>query len=576
MRTVRGRITWLAILTSFAFLAAAVIWFVSMRNQTRMLNTYDRGQRIIFGRKALQLREKPIHLAIEKIGIWADLSRFVAGQKGFDQVWADLYLRKLLNSDLRATWVFDAKGKEIYSAGLEGLNPREADFKPDAKELVKMSRRSGPAYVGLRDGTAQIFATSIYAAEDTSQTKSPIGYIAFGSVIDDAALEEMGRAIGATVTFEAKPALDQTSDENVHWLTVSNYAGMPAGALRINWFGNPALLQIDSIRTTSMSLIAAFAALFVLVIVLALTRWVSEPLRGIYLGLATKDPPAIRAAASELDEFKSLADALCESVIQRERLKEWNNELESHVKERTHELQKALMVRGHFLANVSHELRTPLNGVIGMAHLLNDTGLSDEQREYAEAIVGSGEQLLVLINDLLDFEKAAAGKLTVERIPLSVDTCLARIQDSFRARAAQRGITLLVTCDPSLAGPILGDPVRITQILNNLVGNAIKFTEEGVVEVWAGIESGLVTLQVSDTGIGIPQDRLTTIFEAFEQADLSTTRKFGGTGLGLAIVRQLCDLMGGVINVTSVVGEGSTFTVRLPYVPAASALSDAA
>lgn len=576
MRTVRGRITWLAVLTSLAFLAAAIVWFFAMRNQTRMLTDYEKSQRVIFARKAMALREKPVRLVIDKIGVWQDLSRFVAGEKGFDKVWAELYIRRLLNEDLKATWVLDADGKLLYSASQGTLSAKELNLGANMRALKGMSKRAGASYFPANAGIAEVFATAVYAADDSSQQGDPIGYIAFGSVLDDTALDELGRSIGASVSFAFQVPKDQGDEPSSHYISLTDYTGRTAGALKLDWILNPALIQIESTRSTSMSLIAAFAALFVLVIVVALTRWVSEPLRGIYLGLATQDPPAIRAAASELDEFKKLADALCESVLQRERLKEWNNELESHVKERTNELQKALMVRGHFLANVSHELRTPLNGVIGMAHLLNDTRLSSEQREYAETIVASGEQLLRLINDLLDFEKAAAGKLTLERIPLNVDTCLSRIQDSFRARAAQRGNTLLVTCDPSLSSPVMGDPVRITQILNNLVGNAIKFTENGVVEVWAGLEDGLVTLQVSDTGIGIPNDRLTTIFEAFEQADLSTTRKFGGTGLGLAIVRQLSDLMGGVVTVKSTVGEGSTFTVKLPYNPVPAALSEAA
>jgi signal transduction histidine kinase len=520
MRTVRGRITWLIALTSFAFLTSAIIWFVSMRSQTRMLGTYDRIQKLAFARTILSLQQKPLRLASEKVGLWGDVGRFFQRDPKKGAQWAGTYLRGLLTPDIQAVWAFDSSGKRLFSAG------RNIDVEKGAPlkfpEITRMAQYPGStSYRRVRMDLAELMVSPIYEPDDLQRTRPVIGYLVFASVFDEPTLMEMGNAIGAEVRTQIGTGRKDDSDGTV-WIPLMDYEGKHIGALQFDWYANPALVQIETARTTSLALIAAFAALFILVIVVALTRWVSDPLRGIYAGLAANDPPAILAAASELDEFKSLADALCDAVIQRERLKEWNQELEAHVKERTHELQKALLVRGHFLANVSHELRTPLNGVIGMAYLLSDTGLNGEQQEYAETIVASGEQLLVLINDLLDFEKAAAGKLTIERIPLSVETCLSRISDSFRARAAQRGNTLIMTCDPTMRAPILGDPVRVTQILNNIVGNAIKFTENGVVEVFAGREGDDVVLQISDTGVGITAHRLGLVLEAFEQADIST------------------------------------------------------
>jgi len=557
-----------------ALLTAAILWFASMRNQTRLLQNYDQSQRLSFARKALELHSKPLRLAAEKVGLWGAVANFMTAEQGYDKQWANTTLSQLLSDDLQALWAFDANGKLLYSAGQPNLPPREVEINLDKSGLKALSGGANAAYRVSRGYLTELRAAAIHDIDDPHRQKEPVGYLVFGCRLDSETLSEMGRSVGAQVWFDEE-GVTGGKDQTVA-LPIVDFAGGSVGRLKFDWYVNPALIQLETTRTTSIAMFAAISAFLVLVIVIALTRWVSDPLKGLYLGLATNDPPAIRAAAAELDEFKLLADSLCEAIIQRERLKEWNQELEAHVKERTHELQKALMVRGHFLANVSHELRTPLNGVIGMAHLLHDTGLNDEQMEYAGAIVASGEQLLVLINDLLDFEKAAAGKLTVEKIPVDIETCLGRISDSFRARAAQRGNTLMITCDESLTGPILGDPVRLTQILNNLVGNAIKFTENGVIEVWAGIADNLVTFQVSDTGIGIPNDRLKTIFEAFEQADLTTTRKFGGTGLGLAIVRQLSDLMGGTVTVTSTVDEGSTFTVSLPYMPAVHSLEEAA
>ncbi|MCW3071275.1 MAG: multi-sensor signal transduction histidine kinase [Bacteroidetes bacterium] len=232
--------------------------------------------------------------------------------------------------------------------------------------------------------------------------------------------------------------------------------------------------------------------------------------------------------------------------------------------------EQAKETQEQFLANTSHEIRTPMNGIIGMTNHLKDTALTNEQREYISAINESANSLLVLINDLLDLSKINAGKMTFEKKAFRLSDLFKNLVYSLQYRSTEKNIRLISSIDEAVPPALIGDPVRLNQVLLNLTGNAIKFTEKGEVKIVAKLlkDDGkelLILFSVQDTGIGIQESKLSTIFESFTQVNAQTTRKYGGTGLGLTIAKQLIEQQGGTISVSSKVNEGSTFSFTLQF-----------
>ena len=311
-------------------------------------------------------------------------------------------------------------------------------------------------------------------------------------------------------------------------------------------------------------------------------RLLARPLKMLQAGITSVrngrlEPIQVSRTGDEIEflgeSFNGMIEALAAS---RQEIREHQGLLERRIKERTEQLEEATrhaqaanQAKSEFLANVSHELRTPMNGIIGMLDIALEKHLPAEQVDELQTAQRCAFSLLSLLNDILDLSKIEAGKMTLEKLPFDIRTSALECVKEQQPQAARNGIELTVEVAPEVPARILGDPLRIRQILSNLIANAVKFTEHGSVNIridgqLTAAREFSMQIAVHDTGTGIPADRLLSVFDKFTQADGSVSRKYGGTGLGLAITQKLVEMHGGEIHVESELGQGSTFVVTFP------------
>ncbi len=284
----------------------------------------------------------------------------------------------------------------------------------------------------------------------------------------------------------------------------------------------------------------------------------------VYTGpITVKGEQIVYSLVHDITDRKRAESELLETYLQLEQAIEHANQMAVHA-------EAANIAKSQFLANMSHEIRTPMNGVIGMASLLLDTEMTAEQKDYAETVRTSAESLLTIINEILDFSKIEAQKLELETLDFDLRVCVENAAEMQAVKAHKKNLELACCIDHDVPSLVRGDPTRLRQILLNHIDNAIKFTDSGEVVVRVTLDSeseeyATVRFSISDTGIGIPEDRLKELAQPFHQVDASTTRKYGGTGLGLAISKKLVQLMQGNTGISSTVGEGSTFWFAIRF-----------
>lgn len=400
-----------------------------------------------------------------------------------------------------------------------------------------------------------------HRSRGNDQLHKPVAILFLGGIL----ITAFGWGVAAYTLFPSQPA-------ELQLLMGLVLAGIVAG-------GMPVMAPVIRLYVAYAGLVLAPLAIklillgsqYYVVAAMSLLFWLSMAMTGYRVNKAILSNLELRFNNESLIKFLSHArnesedinEELAKEIEQRKRIeKELNKSKEL--------AESASKAKSEFLANMSHEIRTPMNGILGTLQLLRETPMAESQREYVSIAYNSGEALLSLLNDILDFSKIEAGKMTLESIPFELAQLIKELRILLKNKADERGVTLVGEIDQRVPKVIKGDPVRIRQILANLMTNAIKFTDKGEVKIRVDVlaleeKSVRLRMEVIDTGIGISEEAQRKLFNAFTQADGSTTRKYGGTGLGLAIVRKLATMMHGSLGVKSEPGKGSSFWVEVAF-----------
>ncbi|HYC79378.1 MAG TPA: ATP-binding protein [Planctomycetota bacterium] len=569
--------------------AAVVVWRSAAEARARDLLEAQEADRARLFSQLVSLRGASVDALAKDYTYWDEMVDFVRTR---DAAWADDHLLTCLATyDVDGVWVFDRDGAPIYGVlrGADAATPEAAAPTPCPSPFADILADflGGPFAHGVvrtAEGPFEYRAARIHAGDDVLRQKEWHGTFVVGRRWDAGFLGNLSDLLEAEVSLSdhGRPPPAPDPERGVSTSSQALPGGATGSELRLDVVTRrPYVALMGQETRRAVAFVAVSATLILFAAFGALVRWVHLPLKRLSGALRARNDLPLERLFTDASEFGDVARLMRDFFAQQSLLLgeiAERRRVEAALEAARDDAQASTRAKGAFLANVSHEIRTPMNGVLGMTNVLASTSLTAEQRECVDVVRGSAESLLALLDDVLDLSKIEAGRMTTEEAPFDLRRVAEEVAGLVAGRAAERGVDLHVAFSADFPDRVRGDAVRVRQVLSNLLGNAVKFTERGEIRLEGSLgpkRDGRRTLvfEVRDTGVGIPADRLDAIFESFTQADDSTTRRFGGTGLGLTISRRLARLMGGDLVAESAPGRGSVF--RATFV-AAIEPSDAA
>ncbi|MGE5399675.1 MAG: ATP-binding protein [Ignavibacteriales bacterium] len=560
MKQVRYRIIAFLVLIFIIFLAGMItIQTSELRKVSSLIEQTKRERNLLLG-KVIGLQGKGLESYVYDYSFWDDMLKFV---NKVDRKWAYINIDNVMPTfNVQCFWLFNTKLDQVYSVNtLKNDGLQKFPLSRECLSQIFSKKWFNHFFIKTSAGIFEIRTAPLQSGSDIKRETAPGGYLIAARQWSADYMDDLSQLMAGEVKF-INPG---RRDSEINSQAQNQFTVITTRNLK-SWNNKPvATLKYTSESEVLRNLLAASNTQITLniifsVIILGFTTFflvyvIGIPLKMVSQSLQRSDPSLLKNIVKKQNEFGSLASLIINFFEQEEKIRK--------AKETAENADKAKSI---FLANMSHEIRTPMNAILGFSELLKPRVSDKKSEEYLSGITVSGKNLLMLINDILDLSKIEAGKIDIKHEPIDPYILFNEISQVFATILSQKGVDFKIEIDSNVPRKLLLDEIRLRQILFNLIGNAVKFTEAGSVSVIlrAGTkdgETGKMDLyfEVNDTGIGIPEDQFELIFEAFRQQENQSTKQYGGTGLGLTITKRLIEMMNGRITVESKVGCGTSF-----------------